>query len=178
MRAGKLTILARKLTMRARKAGLRRHRRGLRRDRGSVSLWVVIFAFVTMVLLTLVVDGGQVMIAKSRAADIAEQAARAAADDIATGALRNGQVAIAGAACDAAGPAAGLISTYAKGVNVTALMRSCAIGTGPEGTPDVTVGVQVSIKPAIPAGAFSAISVTATETAYLACGSATQVVAC
>jgi hypothetical protein len=57
-------------------------------------------------------------------------------------------------------------------------MRSCAIGTGPEGTPDVTVGVQVSMKPAIPAGAFSAISVTATETAYLACGTATNVVAC
>ncbi len=65
-----------------------------------MSLWVVIFAFVTMVLLTLVVDGGQVMIAKSRAADIAEQAARAAADDIAPAALRNGQVAIAGNACD------------------------------------------------------------------------------
>jgi Flp pilus assembly protein TadG len=170
MRARKLTVGAGRLVTRAtRRAG----KAGLRRDRGSVSLWVVIFAFVT-----LVVDGGQVMIAKSRAADIAEQAARAAADDIATGALRNGQVAIAGGACDAVGPAAGLISTYAKGVDVTALMRSCAIGTGPEGTPDVTVGVRVSIKPAIPAGAFSAISVTATETAYLACGTATQVVAC
>jgi len=168
-------VHGRKLTMRATQRWLAGW---LRRDRGSVSLWVVIFAFVTMVLLTLVVDGGQVMIAKSRAADIAEQAARAAADDIATGALRNGQVAIAGGACNAAGPAAGLISTYAKGVDVTALMRSCAIGTGPEGTPDVTVGVRVSIKPAIPAGAFSAISVTATETAYLACGTATNVVAC
>ena len=50
-------------------------------DRGSVSLWVVMFAFVTLALLILVVDGGQVIIAKSRAADIAEQAARAAADD-------------------------------------------------------------------------------------------------
>ena len=44
-------------------------------DRGSVSLWVVMFAFVTLALLILVVDGGQVIIAKSRAADIAEQAA-------------------------------------------------------------------------------------------------------
>ncbi len=148
------------------------------RDRGSVSLWVVIFAFVTMVLLTLVVDGGQVMIAKSRAADIAEQAARAAADDIAPAALRNGQVAIAGGACDAAGPAAGLISAYAKGVGVTASMRSCAIGTGPEGAPEVTVGVQVSMRPAIPAGAFSDIEVSASETAYLACGSAYAEVAC
>ena len=42
-------------------------------DRGSISLWVVIFAFTTMALLVLVVDGGQTMNAKSRAADIAEQ---------------------------------------------------------------------------------------------------------
>ncbi len=71
-----------------------------RTDRGSVSLWVVIFAFVTLYLLVLVVDGGQVIVAKSRAADIAEQAARAAADDINPVALRNGQVAIAAGACD------------------------------------------------------------------------------
>src|SRR6185437_8108007 len=51
-------------------------------DRGSVSLWLVIFAFTTIALLVLVVDGGQTMNAKSRAADIAEQAARAAADDV------------------------------------------------------------------------------------------------
>ena len=67
----------------------------LREDRGSVSLWVVIFAFVTLALLVLIVDGGQVIVAKSRAADIAEQAARAAADDINPAALRNGQVTIA-----------------------------------------------------------------------------------
>jgi Flp pilus assembly protein TadG len=155
--------------------------RGLRRrhgDRGSVSVWVVIFAFTTMILLTLVVDGGQVMIAKSRAADIAEQAARAAADDIDPAALRGGQVAIAQGACDAAGPAAGLITSYAKGVGVTASMQSCAIGTGPGGAPDVTVAVQVSMKPAIPAGAFSAISVSASETAYLACGTANVRTAC
>ena len=58
-------------------------------DRGSVSLWVVIFAFVTLALLILIVDGGQVIVAKSRAADIAQQAARAAADDINPAALRN-----------------------------------------------------------------------------------------
>ena len=74
-------------------------------DRGSVSLWVVIFAFVTLALLILIVDGGQVIVAKSRAADIAEQAARAAADDINPAALRNGQVTIAAGACDTPGPA-------------------------------------------------------------------------
>ena len=147
-------------------------------DRGSVSLWVVLFAFTTMVLLTLVVDGGQVMIAKSRAADIAEQAARAAADDIAPAALRNGQVAIAAGACDANGPAAGLISTYSKGVDVTASMNGCLVGTDAQGNPDVTVGVQVAVNPVIPAPAFTAIQVSASETAYLACGTAEARVAC
>jgi Flp pilus assembly protein TadG len=140
-----------------------------RKDGGSVSIWVVMFGFVTLVLLGLVVDGGQVMIAKSRAADIAEQAARAAADDVDTAALRAGQVAIAGDACNAA---EGLIATYAKGVGVTASMRSCAIGTGLGGAPDATVGVQVSVSPVIPTGIFSAIQVSASETAYLACGTA------
>src|SRR5205823_6155240 len=95
------------------------------RDRGSVSVWVVIFAFITMILLVLVVDGGQVMVAKSRAADIAEQAARAAADDIDPAALRGGRVALAPGYCGPQGPAAALIATYSKGVGVTASMGNC-----------------------------------------------------
>src|SRR5580693_6502206 len=90
-----------------------------RRDRGSISLWVVIFAFTTLALLVLVVDGGQTMNAKSRAADIAEQAARAAADDVNVGGLRAGQgtVALGGGACDLrTGPAAQLVADYVAGV--------------------------------------------------------------
>ena len=148
------------------------------RDRGSVSLWVVIFAFVTLALLILIVDGGQVIVAKSRAADIAEQAARAAADDINPAALRNGDVTIAAGACDTAGPASDLISTYQKGVGVTASMLDCHVGTGPQGAPDVTVQVQVSMKPFIPVNPFSTINVQASETAFLACGTADARVAC
>src|SRR6202011_4416446 len=96
-------------------ARLRAARLSQSRGRGSVSMWVVMFAFVKLALLILVVDGGQVIIAKSRAADIAEQAARAAADDINPAALRNGQVAIAQGACDTPGPASDLVSTYSKG---------------------------------------------------------------
>lgn len=140
-------------------------------DRGSVSLWVVIFAFVTLALLILIVDGGQVIVAKSRAADIAEQAARAAADDINPAALRNGDVTIAAGARY-------LISTYQKGVGVTASMLDCHVGTGPQGAPDVTVRVQVSMKPFIPVNPFSTINVQASETAYLACGTADARVAC
>ena len=147
-------------------------------DRGSVSLWVVIFAFVTLALLILVVDGGQVIVAKSRAADIAEQAARAAADDIDPAALRNGQVTVAAGACAIPGPASDLVSTYQKGVGVTASMQSCVVGTGPAGAPDVTVRVQVSMKPFIPVNPFGTINVSAAETAYLACGTANARVAC
>jgi Flp pilus assembly protein TadG len=148
------------------------------RDRGSVSLWVIMFAFVTLALLILVVDGGQVIVAKSRAADIAEQAARAAADDIDPGALRAGQVLIAAGACGVPGPASELVSTYQKGVGVTATMLKCNPGTGPQGAPDVTVQVQVSMKPFLPVNPFGTITVTATETAFLACGTADARVAC
>jgi len=148
------------------------------RDRGSVSLWVVIFDFVTMVLLTLLVDGGQVMIAKSRAADIAEQGARAAADDIASAALRNGQVAIAGDACTKTGPAANLISTYAKGGGTDVTRFLCHRGTDQAGAPDVTVTVWVTVAPAIAAGAFSGFNFHVSETAYLACGTADARTAC
>jgi hypothetical protein len=119
-----------------------------------------------------------VIVAKSRAADIAQQAARAAADDINPAALRNGDVSIAAGACGVPGPASDLIATYQKGVGVTATMLKCLPGTGPQGAPSVTVRVQVSMKPFIPVNPFSTINVQAAETAYLACGTADARVAC
>jgi hypothetical protein len=148
-------------------------------DRGSVSLWVVMFAFITMILLTLVVDGGQVMVAKARAADIAEQAARASADDIDPASLRQGPIQLATDACDlTTGPAVGLVKTYGEGVGVNATLEGCQPGTDAAGSPDVTVQVQVSVPPLIPAPAFSSITVSASETAYLACGSNSALAAC
>ena len=143
-----------------------------------MSLWVVIFAFVTLYLLVLVVDGGQVIVAKSRAADIAEQAARAAADDIDPAALRGGQVLIAAGACATPGPASDLVATYQKGVGVTATMQGCTVGTDAQGAPDVTVQVQVPVHPVIPVAPFTNVTVTASETAFLACGTADARVAC
>jgi hypothetical protein len=157
---------------------MRRPRELLRRDDGSISLWVVIFAFITMIMLTLLVDGGQVIIAKSQAADMAEQAARAAADDIAPAALRTGQVALAAGACDQPGPAADLLSNYAKGVGTDVTQFHCLPGTDPAGTPDVTVTVWVTVAPAISAGAFGDFNFHVSETAYLACGNAIQQTAC
>jgi Flp pilus assembly protein TadG len=165
-----------------------------RRDKGSISLWVVIFTFTTLFLLVLVVDGGQTMNAKSRAADIAEQAARAAADDISVAGLRTGKatVTLAPGACDLSpqpgsngtptGPAAQLVANYASGVpGATATLTGCTVSTTTVGgTPSlsVTATVQLSVRPAIPMPPFSTITATAQETAYLACGSDTHREAC
>jgi Flp pilus assembly protein TadG len=155
---------------------------------------VVIFTFTTLALLVLVVDGGQTMNAKSRAADVAEQAARAAADDINVAALRTGRgaVTLAAGACDLSpqpggngtpkGPAAQLVANYASGVpGATARLTACTMSTTTvDGTPSlsVTATVQLSVRPAIAVPPFSTISATAQETAYLACGSNTQREAC
>lgn len=52
------------------------------KDRGTVALFTTIFAVFVLILAGLLVDGGVAIHARERAADIAEQAARAAADDI------------------------------------------------------------------------------------------------
>ncbi|GAA4515290.1 hypothetical protein GCM10023191_084900 [Actinoallomurus oryzae] len=59
-----------------------------RGDRGTVALFTTIFAVFVLVLAGLLVDGGLTIHARQRAADIAEQAARAAADDIDVAYLR------------------------------------------------------------------------------------------
>ncbi|WP_131739758.1 TadE/TadG family type IV pilus assembly protein [Actinomadura roseirufa] len=58
------------------------------RDRGSVALYVVLFTPVVFMLAGLLVDGGLAIHARQRAADMAEQAARAGANEIDTDALR------------------------------------------------------------------------------------------
>lgn len=144
------------------------------RDKGSVSVWVVIVAAVAFLLLVLVVDGGEVMIAKAHAADIAEQAARAAADDVDQNELQAGHVVISPDACAADGPAAQLIANYSRGINVTASMQNC-VPIGGAGVPGVEVWVQVQMTPAIPASLFGSISVSTHEDAFLKCGTANEV---
>jgi Flp pilus assembly protein TadG len=53
-----------------------------RDDRGTVAMFTTIFAVFVIALAGLLVDGGLTIHARQRAADIAEQAARAAADDV------------------------------------------------------------------------------------------------
>jgi len=52
------------------------------RDRGSMAVFTVVFAAAVFLLAGLLVDGGAAINARLRAADIAEQGARAAADEI------------------------------------------------------------------------------------------------
>ncbi|MEV0581816.1 pilus assembly protein TadG-related protein [Nonomuraea sp. NPDC050310] len=53
-----------------------------RDDRGSMSVFTVLFSVVVFLLAGLLVDGGSAINARLRAADVAEQAARAGADRI------------------------------------------------------------------------------------------------
>ncbi|MGW5352087.1 pilus assembly protein TadG-related protein [Streptomyces sp. NPDC004031] len=59
-------------------------------DRGSGAIALLIFALLFVTLAAFVVDGGRVLSTRERAADLAEQAARAAAQDIDVNALRSG----------------------------------------------------------------------------------------
>ncbi len=58
------------------------------RERGSVPLYLIIIAMAVMAMLGLVVDGGNALSARGRAADLAAQAARAGADAISQQSLR------------------------------------------------------------------------------------------
>jgi Putative Flp pilus-assembly TadE/G-like len=71
----------------------------LRDDRGALSPFVVIFALTVFVLAGLVVDGGLAISKREQAADIAEQAARHAADQVSEEDLRAGRVVIDQGAC-------------------------------------------------------------------------------
>jgi Flp pilus assembly protein TadG len=68
---------------------MRRSLRRLGSDRGSAALFVAIFAPAIIFMAGLVIDGGAALEAKQRAADSAEQAARAAAGQCDVGLLRS-----------------------------------------------------------------------------------------
>lgn len=58
------------------------------RDRGTIALYTVLFTPIVFVLAGLLVDGGLAIHARQRAADMAEQAARAGANQIDADRLR------------------------------------------------------------------------------------------
>ncbi|GAA5043550.1 hypothetical protein HNP84_004447 [Thermocatellispora tengchongensis] len=107
-------------------------------ERGSMSVFAVVFSVVVFLLAGLLVDGGAAINARLRAADIAEQAARAAADQIDVEHLRaTGQARLLaddGAVC---GRAEEIVTAHdTDEVEQT----GCEVGAGQEQV-TVTVGV-------------------------------------
>ena len=139
-------------------------RKGQAADRGSVSVFLVVFTIAALALSGLIVDGGTILNTEERAADIAQQAARAGADQLNVQQLRTGRVAVDPVAgCAAANV---IIQQYKTADNVDVTGQTCN-GTGAT----VTVSVTVTATPIILPIKFSR---TVTETANVVCGSATQ----
>ncbi|MFJ2959303.1 TadE/TadG family type IV pilus assembly protein [Streptomyces sp. NPDC087270] len=127
-------------------------------DRGSGAAAVVIFALVFMALAAFVVDGGLSIAKRERAADIAEQAARYAAQDIDVEALRNAgsgaQPVIDYQQCTAR------VQQFARDVNLPASdWRRAGCPTPPTGPDRVEVVVYVTYKPIL-SGFFYKNSIT------------------
>jgi Flp pilus assembly protein TadG len=154
-------------------------------DRGSVAVFTAVFAFGVLALLALLVDGGNALNARERAADIAEQAARSAVTDLNTHQLSVGIVAINwGTACGYAGQA---VQDYSKDFNdvTAASITYCGPptqappgGYPPGWTPQLTamVTVQVTTQPVI--SGFPSTTFTETQFAAASCGNADQQETC
>jgi Flp pilus assembly protein TadG len=133
-------------------------------ERGSVAVFTVVFAIAVIFLTALILDGGIAMNARERAADIAEQAARAAADNIDVATLRStGTAAIGPGACPLAGTLGA--STGVDAVT-SATMDTC---TAPVGADAATVQVTITTKPLVP-GVLGSFTETAQASATAECG--------
>ncbi|REE98317.1 pilus assembly protein TadG-related protein [Thermomonospora umbrina] len=111
-------------------------RRGPRGERGSIAMFTVLLTPAVLLLAGLLVDGGLAIHARQRAADMAEQAARAGANEIDADVLRaTGRPEIdPGRACAGAYD---LLDAY--GTEVTA--RSCL-----PGAEEVSVTVTITVR--------------------------------
>lgn len=138
---------------------------------GSVTVFVVFFTLVALALASLLVDVGNAVNAQERAADLAEQAARAAANAIDVADLRSGTVTID--QTRACADALNLIQAYAAASRLDAAMTAPCTYPGPR---QVTVYVSVTTTPLISAF-FGSFTMRAHETACAEFG-VTQGVGC
>lgn len=76
--------------------------RRLRGERGAFTPWFVVLVVPMMLMAGLVFDGGQVLAGRREALDVAQNAARAGAQAIDGGQIRQGNIAIDPAQVDAA----------------------------------------------------------------------------
>jgi Flp pilus assembly protein TadG len=127
------------------------------RDRGTIAIFTAIFAVFVILLAGLLVDGGLAIHARERAADIAEQAARAGADDIDLTALRQtGEPSVDTAtACEKAHQ---LAAAYADQLQAW----GCAPSTD-QVTVTITIKVELQLLNIVPG--FHAFTMTSTATA-------------
>lgn len=141
-------------------------------ERGSLSVFTAFFAFAVLLLLAVLVDGGNALSARERAADVAEQGARAAVTDLSIPDLRSATdstVAVDwGTAC---GYARQAIQDYAATFGSSAIVNhvSCSPGANPQ---TAVVTVTVTSSPVIPG--FPSLTMTATQSATALCGNADQ----
>lgn len=120
-----------------------RIRRACRGDRGSGAAAVIIFAFVFLTLAAFVIDGGLSISQRERAADIAEQAARYAAEDVDEAALRaNGTVRIDAADCDTR------VREFARQSGLSGPDVAASGCTGAT-TREVTVSIRLTYRPVL-----------------------------
>lgn len=140
------------------------------RERGSVTVFTAVFAIAVVFLLALILDGGMAMNARQRAADIAGQAARAAADDIDIGVLRTtGRAVIGAGACDAAQSLAAGYAGLAEQQSVNRVLHVTAACDAPPGSTQAVVTVTVTTQPLVP-GVLGGFTVTAQQIATVECG--------
>lgn len=118
-------------------------RRGSLDDRGSGAGAVIIFALVFLSLAAFVVDGGLSISQRERAADIAEQAARYAAQDIDREALYDGE---GGAAPINAGNCAARVRDFAAEMGMSGA-DAAASGCVAANAQRVEVRIQLTYQP-------------------------------
>lgn len=114
-------------------------------QRGSFTFAVIFWALIAMFLAGLVVDGGLAITERQRAGDIAEQAARAGADDLDQAELRAGNFVLAADAC----PQATRVVT-ASGADASAITcdppGQLTLATG-QVVPTMTVHIRIQYSP-------------------------------
>jgi len=153
------TDLARGTGLSARRRARSGRRARCPADRGSLTIFVIFFSLTALVLASLLVDLGSAVNAQERAADLAEQAARAGANAIDPASLRAGTVVIdQGIACRSAEQ---VIRKYVTISGIDAAMTQNCTYPGPR---QVTVYVSVTTKPIITTF-FGSFTMKAHETA-------------
>src|SRR6185369_2611451 len=135
-------------------------RAGTGAERGSVTVFVVFFTLVALALASLLVDVGNAVNAQERAADLAEQAARAAANAIDVADLRSGTVTID--QTRACADASNLIHAYAAASRVDAAMTGPCTYPSPR---QVTVSVSITTTTPLISTFFGSFTMKAHETA-------------